>query len=274
MVQLYLQICDSFQRTLVIEEPSGKKIFEQKFDHPTAADQFIVDNCHPKHNWGICKAALIPVRTGLKDFYKDLFLPTVVNRAFKVSNFAYRALAVIGALALDLLTFPVRPFTFAVRLYQTRNEKPHPLHTYLLQQNVAKESLEGGRLILKFTEQSTLEYIEDRSFPNPSIGESYLKQNVQSKGSTDLFLLKYNCFPGYVERDLWNVHLIHPVKGATHRIVRVEAFERDIKINDIPHSGYFLKGGVNIKLFKNEKGTWTETDRSSNTAENYRFTEV
>ncbi|MBA3604248.1 MAG: hypothetical protein H0W50_11585 [Parachlamydiaceae bacterium] len=70
----------------------------------------------------------------LKDFSKDLFLPTFFNFALKVNIAAQKVFASIFAIALDVLTFPIRFFATPYCLYLNwRHPEIHSL-THLIGQ--------------------------------------------------------------------------------------------------------------------------------------------
>lgn len=77
-------------------------------------------------------ATLYPVRTNnLNNFSKDFFLPTLINHALKVESTAFKALAIIGAVFLDLITFPIRLLTFIPTLIVNALKPESSLHRYL-----------------------------------------------------------------------------------------------------------------------------------------------
>lgn len=79
-------------------------------------------------------ATLYPVRTNnFSNFAKDFFLPTVVNQTIKVKDMAAKVFAIIGALFLDLATFPIRLVTFIPRIIMNAVKEEHTLLRYLRQ---------------------------------------------------------------------------------------------------------------------------------------------
>lgn len=81
---------------------------------------------------GILGATLRPVRTNtLKNFAKDFFLPTTVNQALRVKPLAKRVFAVLAALVLDTLTFPIRLLTCIPTILTNTKPEDHPFYQYL-----------------------------------------------------------------------------------------------------------------------------------------------
>lgn len=81
---------------------------------------------------GVLGATLRPVRTNtLKNFAKDFFLPTTVNQALRVKPLAKRVFAILGALVLDTLTFPVRLLTCIPTILTNTKPEDHPFYQYL-----------------------------------------------------------------------------------------------------------------------------------------------
>lgn len=71
---------------------------------------------------------VVPLRTqNLGDFSRDFFLPTFVNLSLKIHNTALKIIASVFAVALDILTFPVRLLTSPFRAYYNHTH-PEPVH--------------------------------------------------------------------------------------------------------------------------------------------------
>ncbi|MCB1112854.1 MAG: hypothetical protein H7A37_06985 [Chlamydiales bacterium] len=91
-------------------------------------------------NWFV--ATLIPVRTNnWKNFSRDFFLPTVVNHAINVDHIAARIFAVLGALALDLLTLPIRLITAPFRAAFVNKKEDHEAYQFLIKKGVNENRL-------------------------------------------------------------------------------------------------------------------------------------
>jgi hypothetical protein len=100
---------------------------------------------------GVLGAVLQPVRTNTpKNFAKDFFLPTTVNQALRVKNHAIRVFAVLGALVLDTLTFPLRLVTCVPALLKNSKPEDHPFYKYLQEQKVEPNLLKAEHVYVKW----------------------------------------------------------------------------------------------------------------------------
>jgi hypothetical protein len=91
------------------------------------------------------RATLMPVRTNnLSNFAKDFFLPTVVNHAIEVQGVVGRIFAILGALILDSVTFPVRLLTCIPRVISNARQPENLFKKYLKAQDVEPRVLESG----------------------------------------------------------------------------------------------------------------------------------
>lgn len=108
----------------------------------------------------VLSAAFIPVRTNnLINFSKDFFLPTLVNQALKIEDTACRIFASLGALLFDLLTFPIRLFTFIPRIINNCKKPDHPSFTYLQEQGCNdKRIYASGYVQVEFERHASLAY--------------------------------------------------------------------------------------------------------------------
>jgi hypothetical protein len=108
-------------------------------------------------------ATLKPVRTNnLQNFAKDFFLPTLINHALKVEHTVGKIFAILGALILDSLTFPIRLLTCIPRVISNAHQEQNPLKKYLIDENVDPKLLESDyvrvRLEWEKTSQSPTSY--------------------------------------------------------------------------------------------------------------------
>ena len=94
------------------------------------------------------KASLIVVRThDWNSFSTDFFLPTTMNHAIKATT--CKVIAIIAALILDILTFPVRLITLIPRAIYNARQYKVPLHKYLLDKGVDPKLLATNTLRVK-----------------------------------------------------------------------------------------------------------------------------
>ena len=94
---------------------------------------------------------LLPIRTNNgKNFAKDFFLPTLINQALRVEDSAARIFAILGAILIDVVTFPIRVLTAIPRIVYNGLQKPHPLATYLRDNGVDEQILETGHVYVEY----------------------------------------------------------------------------------------------------------------------------
>lgn len=111
-------------------------------------------------------STLMPVRTNnCKNWAEDFFFPTLVNHANKVKSVVGKIFAVLGALVLDLLTFPIRLLTCIPRVISNAAKGVHPLRKYLLDQKVDKKLLASDYVTVRWQYENeekveTIHFIE------------------------------------------------------------------------------------------------------------------
>lgn len=101
---------------------------------------------------GLLGAVLRPVRTNtIKNFAKDFFLPTTINRALLVKNLVGKVFAILGALVFDTLTFPLRLASCVPALLMNSNPEDHLFYKYLQEQKVEPNFLKAEHVYVKWT---------------------------------------------------------------------------------------------------------------------------
>ncbi|NGX46989.1 MAG: hypothetical protein K1000chlam3_00358 [Chlamydiae bacterium] len=93
-------------------------------------------------------AALVPVRTN-ENFARDFFLPTLLNSTAKVKNAIGQIFIILGALFLDIVTFPIRLITVIPRFHTIANQPENPLHKYLREKGTDKRILNAEQVKVK-----------------------------------------------------------------------------------------------------------------------------
>lgn len=115
--------------------------------------------CKSRNSVPIIPAIFKPVRTNnLKNFAKDFFLPTTINRAIKVQNTVGRIFAILFSLVLDTITFPIRLLTCIPRVISNSKQGEHPLFKYLKDQKVDKKLLESDHVLVELAWETTDEH--------------------------------------------------------------------------------------------------------------------
>lgn len=122
-----------------VNDRKGNRFYHQNINDPSEAEAFIKANgiSTKSHNW--LKAIIIPTRTdNLKDFLKDIFLPTFVNQALNINNIALRLFASFFALALDVITLLPR---LCVAPFKVKYDRSHPQPIHPLNEELGKKWL-------------------------------------------------------------------------------------------------------------------------------------
>ncbi|MEC7840152.1 MAG: hypothetical protein VX777_08960 [Chlamydiota bacterium] len=111
-------------------------------------------------------ATLVPVRTNnLKNFAKDLFFPTIANQVPRINSVAGKIFAGLGALILDLMTFPVRLLTSVPRVLASSKAKNHALYKFLVKNGVAIKNINVDTLKVNLEGEASQGVIEiDENF--------------------------------------------------------------------------------------------------------------
>jgi hypothetical protein len=257
---------NTYSVDVTLENSQGKQIYQTQFDNPEDFDNFIRDKCRSRDDWGICKSTLIPVRTNFKDFYKDLFFPTVVNRALTIDGLVKKSFAILLSLALDLYTLPARAITVIPRALYNAFRKNHPLYEFLIQQGISKNELGDGRLILKCREEASVEGQHlDHRLRDFNAGSSATLKEARDKADQALYFFsyKYFCDPNYKRKPVKMVK--GDAKGdETTKVVHTETIERDIRCKVIPDGSWYLKGSVETTIYhKNDQGNWSENSKKT-----------
>lgn len=145
-----INLVDGFQANIQLKNKQGAIIWQKPFASKDEFSEFIKQNGHSKNGWSLLRGTVIPLRTeSLKHFTKDLFLPTFVNFSLKINNLALRVIASTFAVALDMITLPVRLLTTPYRIhYNCQNpEAEHPL-VKLINQDQRQKQIEEDVLSL------------------------------------------------------------------------------------------------------------------------------
>lgn len=107
----------------------------------------------------ILPASLMPVRTNnFHNFSKDFFLPTFVNHAIKVQHTVGKIFAVLGALILDTLTFPIRLLTCLPRTISNARKEQNPLKKYLINERIAPKLLKSDHVKVRLEWETTSQF--------------------------------------------------------------------------------------------------------------------
>lgn len=125
-----IHLAPGFQANIQIRDKEGTVLYQQPCQSSQEVNEFIQQNGGSKEGWSLIRGTIIPLRTqNFKVFSKDFFLPTFVNFSLKINNIALRIIASVFAIALDVITAPIRLLTTPFRVfYNDRHpETRHPL---------------------------------------------------------------------------------------------------------------------------------------------------
>jgi len=153
--------------------------------------QTVKDYVKGKHTVAIIPAIFKPLRTNnLKNFSKDFFLPTLVNHAIKVQCTVVKIFAILTALVLDVLTFPLRLIIVIPRAISNAIQEENPLRKYLISEGVDEQLLASDHVLVKLgwvrtSQFATSEYTDE----NGTIHKKYRQEQHWSEENVNFIEL-------------------------------------------------------------------------------------
>lgn len=162
-----------YEGSVKILDKHSRELYFREFKSSKEAEDFI--NNHgvslPVHRW--LRATLIPTRTDtLKNFAKDLFLPTVVNQALRVEGVCTKIFLLLLALPIDVVTLVPRLLLAPIKFFYDRKH-PQPAHQINLLLNDSSISKVKIEIIQK---KSTI--ADDRVLQNTQIIHHWVQVKV------------------------------------------------------------------------------------------------
>jgi hypothetical protein len=143
-------------------------------------------------------ATLITIRTNtLCNFANDFFLPTVVNHAIKIDNQITKYFAIVIALTLDIITFPIRCVTLIPRITVNAHQQASPLRQPLFLAGINQQFLNKPHIKLNlsaFTPNSLKSGADDPNNLTPFYIGKMMRINFIEVPSYNGFRLKYDYF--------------------------------------------------------------------------------
>lgn len=126
-----IELTPAFQANIQAKDQKGNILFTKTCSSEEEARIFLKTYGTSRQSWGVLQGLAVPFRTqNIKDLATDLFLPTFIHSALRIDNIALKLIASIFAIALDLVTMPIRfittPFRMSDQAYYYPEEK-HPL---------------------------------------------------------------------------------------------------------------------------------------------------
>lgn len=142
-----------FSGYISIQDQNEVELFHREINSSQEGQEFLREYGQSVPGWSACAFSLIPVRTDAwGDFAKDLFLPAFINGALRVDCLFCQVIVSILAIAVDIVTFPVRLITAPLRaVYNCMNRSEHPIASLIAHQDAAQEALENGQLEVVIT---------------------------------------------------------------------------------------------------------------------------
>lgn len=132
--------------TPFISANSGPFIWEQKINKEEfiRLQNFCEQPIQAESSW--YHGAIIPTRyNNLENFSIDCCLPTTINYAINIEKSALEVLAVVGSVAFDLATIPLRVITCIPSFFCTNPPDTHPLYRLFTKYfGVSEEILSSG----------------------------------------------------------------------------------------------------------------------------------
>ncbi len=117
-----IQLTPSFAANVEIKDLNGAILYQQNFNSDQDLKDFIVKYGKSKPGWSLLEGLVRPLRMdSWQHFAEDFFLPTFVHYALKVNQVALKVIASIFAIALDVITLPIRFITAPFYAYSNYN---------------------------------------------------------------------------------------------------------------------------------------------------------
>jgi hypothetical protein len=143
----------SSQITLSVSERQDQPVLFAGSFHNLQQMLFTLRDLQKGREIGIFESTLITVRSDtLANFSKDFFLPTFINHALKIDSLALKVIMCIAALALDIVTLPIRIITLIPRLYlnATHPKTQNVMYRFLEAFGAPPELLNRDHIFLSF----------------------------------------------------------------------------------------------------------------------------
>lgn len=139
------------QFNIQIKDKEGALLYQRPCASAREVRNFMYQNGESRKGWCLIKGTVVPLRTeNLKVFSKDFFLPTFVNCSLKVNNLAVKIITSIFAIALDVITAPIRLLTTPFRIYYhyRHPEVEHSLVDLIEGNPQSQKAIEAGFVTL------------------------------------------------------------------------------------------------------------------------------
>lgn len=168
-----------------VKDQVGTLLYEKSVASHEEAKAFVRQYGSFKQGCPFLEGLVMPLRTQtLNDCLEDLFLPTFIHFALKVENIALKIIASVFAIALDLLTLPIRFIALPLRVYY-QSHAPEPKHPMieLIEGNVhSQKALQDQCVMLHY------EVEEVRIHPENEEGRRFGADKIVRVGTVQIIL--------------------------------------------------------------------------------------
>ena len=153
-----IKLVQGFTGKIWITDQNRKSLFQKEIKSQQELTDFLKQYSDSREGWGVLRCAICPLKTGsFQILVRDVTLPTFINFALNINNFALKIFISLFAILFDAITLPIRIITTPFKIYyDSRNpEQPHPLSKFL--EIDSKQQLSDESIFIKYhTEDVTI----------------------------------------------------------------------------------------------------------------------
>lgn len=138
---------------------------------------------------------IYPIRTNdTKHFFCDLCIPSTMYVDDKIKRLKLKKIiALVAAIALDILTLPIRLVTAIPRIYYNKRKPDSPLRSYLKENNVSPEAFSSDYILVTFPDQINISTYLVNLIDVPFYKESVCFQRTMLERSSEEDLRPHSC---------------------------------------------------------------------------------
>jgi hypothetical protein len=181
-----------FSGVVQIKDVEGDILYQKDFLSQKEIETFIQQYGKSKQGYSLLQSAFIPLRTqNLKDF----FLPAFVNFSLKINNIALKIIASIFAIALDVVSLPIRFFMtpFCIYYNYKNPETEHPVINLIRESPLSQKAIIDNFVHLCYEVQDV-----QRSDPSAPDEEGNTFQNAAGTAVKGTIQVALRRMPGIV----------------------------------------------------------------------------
>lgn len=136
-----IQLTPGFTANIEIKDLNGASLHQENFNSDQDLKDFIVKYGKSKPGWSLLEGLVKPLRMdSWQHFAEDFFFPTFVHYALKVNHIALKVISSICAIALDVITLPIRFIMTPFCAFSYYNH-PEPKHRIESDLGIAEHDL-------------------------------------------------------------------------------------------------------------------------------------